>query len=55
MLYFQNPECKYSDMGAGYVGEGQNRVLRLLKEYNMELFQTPIEGNEIYYRNLSIF
>ena len=40
-------------MGAAYVGIGQNRLLRLLKEYNLELYDAEAEGKELYYQDVS--
>ena len=42
-------------MGAAYVGIGQNRLLRLLKEYNLELYDAEAEGKELYYQDVSTF
>ena len=53
LLFFQNSTCKYVDMGAGYIGAGQNRLLRLVKEYNLELFETNYEGKEIIFNQVS--
>ncbi|XP_027194254.1 amine oxidase [flavin-containing] B-like [Dermatophagoides pteronyssinus] len=45
----QNPNVKWVDLGGAYVGRGQNHLLRMIKEYNLKLYNVNEVENLVFY------
>ena len=51
----QNDKVKWVDLGGAYVGRGQNHLLRLIKEFNLKLYNVNEVENIVFYNQKVIY
>ena len=48
----KDPDYGYVDLGAGYVGPSQNKILEVLSHLNVPVYRTPIYGKSILWHEV---